>query len=83
MSTINNDKPLATAEQLTEVQDKSFFEKLTEDGWAICLGTIVIATVLLFAFVNSGFKFSVPTYQWENGTDLFEKVYSVRSITLS
>ena len=81
MSAIHNE-PLAAAEQLTKVQEKSFFEKLTEDGWAICLGTIVIATVLLFALVNSGYKFSVPTYQWENSTDLFEKVYSGKNLLL-
>src|SRR6476620_1637333 len=81
MSTINNE-PLAAAEQLTEVQEKSFFEKLTEDGWAICIGAVLITAVLLFAFVNNGFKFSVPTYQWENSADLFGKVYSGKNLLL-
>jgi uncharacterized integral membrane protein (TIGR00698 family) len=37
---------------------------------------------LLFAFLNSGFKFSVPAFQWATSADLFDKVYSGKNLLL-
>ena len=82
MSTANNQHAIAESEPVKVVQKDFFLSKLTEDGWAICIGGLLITGVLLFAFLNSGFKFSVPTYQWETSADLFDKVYSGQNLLL-
>jgi uncharacterized integral membrane protein (TIGR00698 family) len=61
---------------------KSFFTALTEDWWAVIIGGILIAAILLFAIASPGFKFTVPVYQWADTKDLTGKVLTLNNLLL-
>lgn len=44
---------------------KTFLQALTEDWWAVILGTIIIATVLYLT--SNGTVISLPAFKWEIG----------------
>jgi len=56
--------------------------QLTEDGWAVLIGGVLIAAVLAIVFFANGYKFQVPVYQWVTSFDLTEKVLSVSNLVL-
>jgi len=60
---------------------KSFYSRITEDGWALCIGGLLIAIVLVIAFLTD-FKFTSPAYQWSNANDLVTKVLTVKNVSL-
>lgn len=64
------------AEKLT------FFARLTEDWWAVVIGGILIAAILVFAIAMSGFKFTLPVYQWADTNDLISKVLPISNLLL-
>ncbi len=47
-----------------EIAQNKFVFNLSEDIWAVIIGSVLIAAVLIAALVSPGFKFEVPTYQW-------------------
>src|SRR3954470_15334236 len=62
--------------------NKGFFSTLTEDWWAVIIGSVLIAAVLLFAIASPGFKFTTPVYQWANLDDLTTKVLAGGNLVL-
>lgn len=70
------------AEALQTSTKKSFFASLTEDWWAVIIGGTIIVTALIIAFTTTGFKFSVPVYQWATTGDLVGKVLSSSNLAL-
>jgi len=56
--------------------------QLTEDGWAVLIGGVLIAAVLAILFFANGYKFQVPVYQWVTSSELTEKVLSVSNLVL-
>ncbi|WP_242696502.1 YeiH family protein [Longitalea luteola] len=61
---------------------KAMLGDLSEDGWAILIGSVVIVAILALTTLVAGFKFPLPTYQWENTSDLATKVFSGKNIIL-
>lgn len=66
----------------SNAQKKSFFAALSEDGWAVWIGGLLIAVVLTTALVSGNFNFTVPLYQWTNTNDLIAKVLSGKNLLL-
>ena len=65
------------------VQPKKYFlSRLQEDGWAVLIGSVIIAGVLIIAFATTGFKFTAPVYQWTTTNDLLNKVFSAENLLL-
>jgi uncharacterized integral membrane protein (TIGR00698 family) len=65
-----------------EIAENKFLLNLSEDVWAVLIGSLLIAAVLLVALLSPGFKFDTPVYQWTNADDLFAKVLSVNNLLL-
>jgi len=61
---------------------KSFYLRITEDGWALWIGSLLMAAVLLIAFSMTDFKFASPVYQWTGTDDLVSKVLTGKNILL-
>jgi len=61
---------------------KSFYSRITEDGWALWIGGLLMAAVLLIAFSMTDFKFASPVYQWTGTDDLVSKVLTGKNILL-
>lgn len=61
---------------------KTFFSGISEDGWAIWIGGLLIAAVLIMGMLSAGFKFTAPAYGWTNSSDLFSNVFSAHNILL-
>ncbi|NMN36207.1 YeiH family protein [Pedobacter sp. SG918] len=59
---------------------KTFLQSLTEDWWAVILGTIIIATVLYLT--SRGTVISLPAFKWANSEDLLGKVLSAANLLL-
>ncbi|WP_426328825.1 YeiH family protein [Pedobacter sp. R-06] len=59
---------------------KTFLQSLTEDWWAVILGTIIIATAL---YLNSNDTvISLPAFKWANSEDLLGKILSASNLLL-
>ncbi|MGM9478170.1 YeiH family protein [Pedobacter sp. GSP4] len=73
-----------TTEALTDAgitpDKKTFLQSITEDWWAVILGTIIIATVLYLT--NSGITITLPAYKWATSEDLFGKILSGQNLLL-
>lgn len=59
---------------------KTFLQALTEDWWAVILGTIIIATVLYLT--SNGTVISLPAFKWANSEDLLGKILSASNLLL-
>jgi uncharacterized integral membrane protein (TIGR00698 family) len=59
---------------------KTFLQSLTEDWWAVILGSIIIAAVLFFT--RDGAAISLPTYKWATADDLTGKILGAKNLTL-
>jgi uncharacterized integral membrane protein (TIGR00698 family) len=59
---------------------KTFLQSLTEDWWAVILGTIIIATVLYLS--NNGTVISLPAFKWATSEDLLGKILSASNLLL-
>ena len=53
---------------------------LTEDWWAVILGSLIIFGVLIFN--ADGLTFHLPNYQWSTSEELFSKVLSPANLLL-
>lgn len=63
-------------------EKRYFLSRLQEDGWAVLIGSVVIAGVLLIAFIATDFTFKVPVYKWNTTDELFQKVLSGENLLL-
>jgi uncharacterized integral membrane protein (TIGR00698 family) len=61
---------------------KSFYSRISEDGWALWIGGLLISIVLLIASFSTDFKFKTPVFQWTDTNDLFAKVLSGKNLLL-
>ncbi len=77
---INLDNALEEAQLETSQGKPSFFKGLTEDWWAVIIGAIIIAAVLIFT--KDGATISLPSYKWDTAADLTGKVLSAKNLTL-
>jgi uncharacterized membrane protein YadS len=85
MSYENTTVPAATlnAETLPPLPEKkSFLGSLTEDWWAVLIGSTIIIGALVIVAAITGFKFTVPVYQWANTSDLVNKVLTGPNLLL-
>lgn len=82
MSTRNNAS--GTTGALTDAgitpDKKTFLQSLTEDWWAVILGTIIIATVLYLT--NNGTAITLPAFKWATTDDLLGKILSGKNLLL-
>jgi uncharacterized integral membrane protein (TIGR00698 family) len=78
----SNSTANSSSEKLEQNSGTSFFSRLTEDWWAVIIGSILIAAVLVFALASPAFKFTLPVYQWANASDLFNKVLVANNLLL-
>lgn len=80
----NRNNAADTTEALTDAgispNKKTFLQSLTEDWWAVILGTIIIATVL--CLTSNGIVISLPAFKWANSEDLFGKILSASNLLL-
>lgn len=65
-----------------EISKKNFISLLSEDVWAVIIGSLLIVVVLAAAFSSPGFKFITPVYKWATADDLFTKVLSLQNLLL-
>jgi len=61
---------------------KALLGNITEDIWAVLIGSMVILAVLALTTLVTGFKFQLPAYQWTNTGELVNKVLSLKNILL-
>src|SRR5262245_5461405 len=61
---------------------KSLYSKISEDGWALWIGGLLIAVVLSIAFLFTDFNFSSPAYQWTDTKELVSKILSGKNLSV-
>ena len=61
---------------------ESFLSRISEDIWAVWIGGLLIAGILVAVFSASGLKFTTPVYQWITGKDLLAKVGAPKNLLL-
>lgn len=80
----NRNNAADTTGALTEAginpDKKTFLQSLTEDWWAVILGTIIIATVLYLT--KNGTVISLPALKWASSEDLLAKILSASNLLL-
>jgi uncharacterized integral membrane protein (TIGR00698 family) len=59
---------------------RSFYWGISEDGWALWIGGLLIAVVLAAAFLSTDFKFVSPVYQWSDMNELVKKILTVQNL---
>ena len=57
-------------------KDRSFLSGLSEDIWAVIIGSVLIVFILLMTFFTSVSKFAAPVYQWEDLQELQRGVFA-------
>lgn len=68
-------KPITNAEESQPVK-----ALISEDIWAVIIASVIILAVLLYGIVNTGLKFTTPSYGWERAEDLWTKVFSAGNL---
>lgn len=80
----NRNNAADTTEALTDAgispNKKTFLQSLTEDWWAVILGTIIIATVL--CLTSNGTVIGLPAFKWATSEDLLGKILSASNLLL-
>ena len=64
------------------IPKKSYYSRVTEDGWALWIGGLLITAIVLVAFSSTGLKFTSPQYLWSDSNDLLIKVLTGKNILL-
>lgn len=64
------------------VTKKAQFGNVTEDIWAVLIAGVIIVAILALTAWVTGFKLSLPSFQWDNSNDLVSKVLSLENILL-
>ncbi|AXY72474.1 putative sulfate exporter family transporter [Paraflavitalea soli] len=85
MSYENTTVPAATlnADALPPLPEKkTFLQSLTEDWWAVLIGSTIIIGALVIVAAVTGFKFTTPVYQWATTDDLLSKVLTGPNLLL-
>lgn len=59
---------------------KTFLQSLTEDWWAVILGSVIIATVLFLT--HNGTSIALPVYKWSGSEALFNNILSPANLLL-
>jgi uncharacterized integral membrane protein (TIGR00698 family) len=57
-----------------------YFLRFSEDIGAVGIAAVILAGVLLVALLSPGIKFPTPAYQWQNSSELFQKVFSAKNV---
>lgn len=57
---------------------KTFLKALTEDWWAVILGSVIIAAVLYIT--STGVMITLPAFKWVTTDDLFGKILSAGNL---
>jgi len=65
-----------------QIERKGFGSALSEDGWAVIIGSVLITAALVVGISSPGFRFISPVYQWANIDELFTKVFSANNLLL-
>ncbi|MET0463446.1 MAG: putative sulfate exporter family transporter [Chitinophagaceae bacterium] len=60
--------------------NKSFFQRISEDVWAVVISGILIATALIIAFTLPSFRFPSAAYQWASREELVGKVLTFSNL---
>lgn len=63
-------------------EKRSFYSRITEDGWALWIGGLLIAATLLVAFLSTDFKFVAPVYQWSDTNELVTKILTAKNLSV-
>jgi uncharacterized integral membrane protein (TIGR00698 family) len=77
---INLELALEEAEAETQPIKKGFFNSLTEDWWALILGSLIILGIV--AYTLNGSTLSLPLYKWSGSDELFGKILSGGNLLL-
>ncbi|WP_316758553.1 YeiH family protein [Pedobacter aquatilis] len=78
-NTANENSAALTDSGITP-DNKTFFQSITEDWWAVILGSFIIAVVLYLS--GNGTHITLPLYKWSSSADLFEKIISPSNLLL-
>jgi hypothetical protein len=58
---------------------KSFYSEISEDGWALWIGGLLITIVLLIAMLSADFKFTSPDFNGQMPIVCLQKYYQVKT----
>ena len=61
---------------------KALLGNISEDIWALLIGSVIILTILALTTWVNGFKLQLPAYQWGNTGELVSKILSLKNILL-
>src|SRR4030095_10897693 len=59
-----------------------FYSRISEDGWALWIGGLLIAVPLSVAFLSTDFKFVFPVYQWTDTNELVTKILTGKNLSV-
>ncbi|GAB3927468.1 YeiH family protein [Mucilaginibacter myungsuensis] len=59
---------------------KQYLKYLNEDWWAVILGGILIAAIVLFK--QNGIDIKLPVYKWSGSEELYGKILSAKNLLL-
>ena len=61
---------------------RAFYSDISEDGWALWIGGLLITVTLLVAFLSTDFNFASPVYQWADTKELFTKILNGKNLSV-
>ncbi|MFT3822585.1 MAG: putative sulfate exporter family transporter [Chitinophagaceae bacterium] len=60
----------------------SFWQRLTEDWWAVLIGGALVIATLVIAATTDEFTFTLPLFQWDSLQSLTNKVFAGSNLLL-
>lgn len=73
---------IESLEKAVATGNRSFLSRISEDIWAVWISSLLIAAIVLIAFISSDQKFTIPVYQWASADDLLTKVISWQNLLI-
>ena len=73
---------IESLEKAVATGNRSFLSRISEDIWAVWISSLLIAAIVLIAFISSDQKFTIPVYQWAGADDLLTKVISWQNLLI-